>query len=430
MKKTFLSFVLVLVVVSINYAQDAKKALKNAEKDLARYYQDQIGNADKLTSSLEALKVAFADDMVKADPESWIIRGEIFNTIGNNEIAQKTLKPDLVLTQPKAGIEAANAFSKAIELAVKKNHTKDALAGLIETELLLQNIGVTNYQSNDVAGAFENFYTYLNISKLIVANGGTTRLADPATKSDIEYYALATGSLANVEASKLQALALDMAKAGTDKPLVYETLFKLNSGKDEVAAVKYLEEGRMKFPDDAGLLFAEINYYLQKGKLDILVDKLKTALAKEPDNISIYTTLGSVYDQLTTQERKAGNAAKVNEYFSLAFDYYNQAMAKDPKNFDATYSLGALYYNKAAAMTEELNKISNDYSAAGTKKYNAYKAEMDGVFEQALPYFIKAEAMNPNDVNTLIALKEIYARKGMLDKSSEYKARIDKAQDK
>lgn len=430
MKKTFLSFVLVLVVVGINYAQDAKKALKNAEKDLARYYQDQVGNADKLTSALDALKVAFADDMIKADPESWIVRGEIFNTIGNNEIAQKTIKPDLVLTQPKAGIEAANAFTKAIELAVKKNHTKDALAGLIETELLLQNIGVTNYQSNDVVGAFENFYTYLNISKLIVANGGTTRLADPATKSDIEYYALATGSLSNADASKLQELALDMAKAGTDKPLVYETLFKLNIAKDEASAVKYLEEGRVKFPEDAGLLFAEINYYLQKGKLDILVDKLKTALAKEPDNISIYTTLGSVYDQLTTQERKAGNVAKVNEYFSLAFDYYNQAMAKDPTNFDATYSLGALYYNKAAAMTEELNKISNDYSAAGTKKYNAFKAEMDGVFEQALPYFIKAESMNPNDVNTLIALKEIYARKGMLEKSSEYKARIEKAQDK
>ena len=430
MRRTFLSFVLVLVIATFNYAQDAKKALKNAEKDLAKFYQDQVANADKLQLALDGIKVAFEDDLVKSDPESWLIRGEIYNTIGNNEITQKTLKPNYVLKNANAGVEAAKSFSKAIELAVKKNHTKDALAGLVETELLLQNIGVTNYQANDVAGAFENFYTYLNLSKLITANGGTSRLADDTTRSDIEYYALATGGLSNADPSKLSSLALDMVKSGTDKPLVYETLYKLNSGKDDAAALKYLEQGRVKFPDDSGLLFAEINYYLTQGKLDILVDKLKTALTKEPDNISIYTTLGSVYDQLTTQERKAGNSAKVNEYFALAYDYYNQAMAKDPKNFDAIYSLGALYYNKAAAMTEDLNKISSDYSAAGTKKYNALKTEMDGVFEQSLPYFIKAEAMDANDLNTLIALKEIYARKGMLDKSSEYKIRIEKAQSK
>ena len=59
------------------------------------------------------------------------------------------------------------------------------------------------------------------------------------------------------------------------------------------------------------------------------------------------------------------------------------------------------------------------------KKYNAIKAEMDGYFKEALPYFLKAEELDPKDQNTMIALKEIYAREGQLDKSAEYKAKLE-----
>jgi tetratricopeptide (TPR) repeat protein len=117
--------------------------------------------------------------------------------------------------------------------------------------------------------------------------------------------------------------------------------------------------------------------------------------------------------------------AKADEYFGLAYDYFKQALEKDPKSFDAVYSQGALYYNKAASMTSKLNELGNDYSSAGTKKYNAIKAEMDGYFKEALPYFLKAEGLNSKDLNTMIALKEIYAREGNLEKSGEYKTKIE-----
>ena len=127
------------------------------------------------------------------------------------------------------------------------------------------------------------------------------------------------------------------------------------------------------------------------------------------------------------KERTAGNTEKADEYFTLAFEKYAEALAKEPTNFDATYSQGALYYNKAASMTAKLNELSNDYSSAGTKKYNAIKAEMDGYFKQALPFFLKAEELSPKDLNTMVALKEIYAREGQLDKSAEYKAKMEAA---
>ena len=430
MKKLLFIVFALTMVVGTSWSQDAKKALKNASKDLAKYYQDPINNMGKLDEALVAMSGAFQDEMVKTDPESWIIRGEIYNSIGNAETNQLILNPAYKVKTPNAGMEDVAAFQKAMELAVKKGQTKDAVKGLEESEGLLSNAGISSFQASDYMTAFTNFNAYLQVSKIIKDNGGKSRLDEPQLKADIQYYNVVSGYYGHADDAVLLPLLMEMHTAGTDKSLVYEAIFNIKSKSDEEGAMKILEEGRQKFPDESGLLFAEINFYLSKGKLDVLVEKLKMAIQKEPDNVSVYTTLGNVYDQLVTKEREAGNLPKSQEYFDLAYDYYNQALGKDPKNFDATYSIGALYYNKAAAMTAELNKLSNDFSAAGTKKYNTIKTEMEGIFEQALPFFQKAESLDPNDLNTMIALKEIFARKGQLDKSQEYKAKIEAIQQK
>jgi tetratricopeptide (TPR) repeat protein len=161
------------------------------------------------------------------------------------------------------------------------------------------------------------------------------------------------------------------------------------------------------------------------GKLDELIGKLQMAIEKEPDNISLYTTLGNVFDNLYQREYAAGNKAKADEYFAKALGYYEQSLQKDPKYFDAIYSAGALYYNKAAAMTLELNKLADDYTKEGLKKYNDKKKEISAQFDLALPYFQRCETLNPNDISTLTALKEIFARRDDLEKSNEFKRRLE-----
>ena len=155
---------------------------------------------------------------------------------------------------------------------------------------------------------------------------------------------------------------------------------------------------------------------------------MKAAIEKEPDNKSLYLTLGNVYDNLFQKSSEAKDATKSEEYIQSALDYYGKAMEKDPEYMDATYSIGALYYNRAAAYTQEMNKLADDYSKPGIAKYNAMKEQVDKEFEKALPYFQQAERMDPNDLNTLIALKEIYARKNQLNVSNEFKARLEKVQ--
>lgn len=429
MKQFFLSTVFVLVALSIVQAQEYKKQLKNANKTLGKYYLDPVANKSALDETLTSINSIFSAEDAKADPEAWITKGQIFNEIAkaemNKKVMDEALKLKYDLGTPEAGLIALESFEKAISLSIKKSQTKDALAGIRENEDFINNIGITYFQVQDYNNAFKNFMGSLKAHDILKSNKEASRLDDEAIKKDQTFYTAVSGYFGDFKKESLP-LFETLYKNGGAQALVYEALFNISvEGENVEKAMEYLEAGRKAYPDENGLLFAEINYYLKVGKLDILTDKLKAAIAKEPDNLSVYTTLGNVYDQLNQKERTAGDLVKADEYFNLAFDYYSQALAKDPKNFDATYSQGALYYNKAASMTAKLNELGNDYSSAGTKKYNALKTEMDDYFKQALPYFLKAEELDPKDQNTMIALKEIYAREGQLDKAAEYKTKLE-----
>jgi len=63
------------------------------------------------------------------------------------------------------------------------------------------------------------------------------------------------------------------------------------------------------------------------------------------------------------------------------------------------------------------------------KKYEAMKEKVFNQFDEALPFFQKSEMLNPNDTNTLIALKEIFARKDDLPTSNEFKDRLQTVQE-
>ena len=216
-----------------------------------------------------------------------------------------------------------------------------------------------------------------------------------------------------------------LADNGTDQPFVYEALFNLyNDKNNETEAMKYLDMGRTKFADDTGLLYAEINYYIKKGKLNELIDKLKKAIELDPQNVSVYTTLGSVYDQLNTKAYESNDTIGQKENFGNALNYFNKALEIDPNNFDAIYSIGALYYNHAANYTKEINNYANDFSAAGTKKYNELKSKMLDLFNTAKPYFEKAYGINEKDLGVLQALSEISARQDKLDEAKIYRDKL------
>ncbi|NNF22190.1 MAG: hypothetical protein HKN67_09620 [Saprospiraceae bacterium] len=405
-------------------AQDPGKDLKNAEKSLKQFITDET-KLDQLNEGMRLLESAFTSSEISGQAKSWLTKGKIFNEVANAEFKRKTIDPAYQLASEDAAIKAFKAFAKANEITTKKNDLKTIENGVTEVESHLNNFAIFAYQAQEYNAAFDNFKTSIEAYELLKSMDKKSRLDDAEMLLTDQYFFAGVSGYYAQRYDEVAPYLQKLYEDDSEEAFVYEALYNMYRDSDSDKAKGYLDKGRMKFPDDTGLLFAEINHYLKNGELDKLISKLELALEKEPDNVSIYNTLGSVYDQLHQKEREAGNEEKAQEYFNKALEYYNLVLAKDESNFDATYSVGALHYNKAATYVDVLNELAADLTTAGMKKYDATKVEMDEIFNKALPFFLKAEGLNGSDMNTLIALKEIYARLNDLEKSESYKMKME-----
>jgi hypothetical protein len=425
MKKIFLAILAFALVTGTSIAQtpaaDLIKAANKAVKNIG-------GKKEKLAAAEAAIDAMMKTPENQTSWEALLVKGKMYNEMSSIDNLQlttarltgKTYKPEFT----KSAMMASDALIAASKATQDKKQLKDVISSLSEAQGNLGNYVSEFTDAKDYVSAYNCLNTGLTTHDALKAVGAKS-IFDKA-----EEYAkqVSLVGLLSVYADKEKesvAIYEKMIALKKDTSYVYSSLYKVKADSDPAAALKYLEMGRQKYPDDAQLLFTEINYYLKAGKLEILIDKLKAGIAKEPKNVSLYFTLGNVYDNLSQQEK---DPAKSEGYAADAMTYYKKTLDLDSKNSDAIYSIGASFYNKAALFSKEMKKLESDFSKEGQKKYDAAQALMLAEFDKALPYFKKAESINPNDQNTLIALKEIYAKKNDMALSKEFKARLDTVQ--
>jgi len=417
---------LVLITFFIGFtqvhAQDAEKDAKAADKALSRYYMNNNDMA-KLAEAKSAIDKAFTAGASSA--EAYMTRGEIYAQYGNADALMKQLNPNSPLKQPEAPLIAYDSYVNAFNKFDKQRDKTKVLEKLAEVLNSLNNAGSEALSAQDFEKSFQNFNGMLNILNLYKTAGMKSPLQKEEDNNNVIYITALTAFNSNHidEATKLYNLAYD---SGFKTAGIYDGLYRVYEKTDLAKASAFLSEGRKAFPDDNNLLFSQINLSLKQGKLDALIGDLKMAMEKEPENVSVINTMANVYDQLYQSAKEKNDTVKATEYQNNALKYYNEALKKDPKNSLALYSIGTIYYNQAAEYIKKMNELDNDLSSAGLKKYAFFKDKTDGAFDKALPYFLQAEVADPTDKNTLIALKEIYARKDQLDKSKEYKLKLEK----
>lgn len=438
MKKLFLLCLMsMLYLASVHAQEDPEKTVKKAIKAFNTFNLEPNTKAASLDEARTLIDQVFQSEAMNNNVAALLAKGQIYAGYITKDQTQRLLNPAYKSTYDfPASYIAYQSFAKALELAEKKFEKSDAVKGLQGLTGDLNNMGNELYNEGKFKESYEHFLASMDIHEKVKANALPSALDKPEDYNN-QMFILA--------AAAIKAKMYDEAKTYNDKLIqadyqdggIYENQYEiLTHAGDNKGAETILEEGRKKLPDDVGLMFKEINHYIRQGRLDILVDKLKAAITKEPSNVSLYTTLGNVYDNLyqkdsiTIQKDKAGNytvmeGIQSNENYTNAESYFSQATSLDAKNADAYYGLGAFYYNVAARMTTILNKLADDYSKEGSKKYEAIKVEVFAMFDKSLPSFKASEALNANDRNTLIALKEIYARKNEFDLSNEYKRRLE-----
>src|SRR5690625_6365252 len=98
--------------------------------------------------------------------------------------------------------------------------------------------------------------------------------------------------------------------------------------EDPDAASAILQEGREKYPDDLTLLYAEINMALQNNEIGSLEEQLKEAIQKDPENVSLYATTGSVCDRFY-QDVSVEDPEQAEVYVGSAEVYFEGVLVVD-----------------------------------------------------------------------------------------------------
>ena len=434
MKKLLFFILTVSLPLSAMLAQDAEQAYKNAKK---AFNSAATLENDKRTAKLEEasqqIDIAVAgissfDE--KTAPKVYQMSGKIYNDLAKIDFTALTFgEAGYTAKYPDASKKAFEAYTSILELEGLKKYAKnDAYDGLRTVSTYLSNDGRFAFNDKDYKKAYESFNSVSKIDDILTSNK-QRGLFDDADKKNEHLYVTALGAFTAGLNDEAKRIFEQLDKDGYQSEGVYDSLFKIYAaeGKDE-EALAILAKGREIFPNDEMLRVSEINYYLKAGKLDVLTGKLEAAIEADPQNITLYSTLGHVYDNLSQNEYEEGDKENAKKNFDLAYQYYSKALEIDDKHFNTIYNLGALYYNKAAQVVRELIALEEDYSAEGLRKAEAKRGEMMDLFDKALPYFQRAEALQPNDLGTLSALQEIYARKDNLDMVKEFKGRLQKVQ--
>jgi tetratricopeptide (TPR) repeat protein len=431
MKKSVLVlFVALVSLLQVNAQDEGTKLAKKAAKDLVGYNIDPAGNKAKLNEAKEKIDQAMKLADAQASATAWLTQGNIYSTLAQQATAMRMVNATAPLPTDNPALTAYKAFKKCYEMADKKYDKKDALTGIKDVEANVNIFGYDAYERKDFAGSYAAFAATVEGAELLKAGGEKSVYETPeAMQSQLFLTGLTAQLAGNTDAA--MPIYEKLYAAGTKESTVYQGLYAMKSAKgQEEEALKVLSEGRKKFPDDTALLFDEINAYLKQGKLDQLIGNLQEAIKKESKNVDLYVTLGNVYDNLQQKYTTDKDAVKAAEYEALAVKTYGQALELDPKNATAVYSIGAISFNKAALLTQQMNDIANgEPTSANFAKIDKINAEVKVLFSTALPHFKKAEGLNPNDKNTLIALKEIFARLDDLDMASEFSKRYKVVED-
>lgn len=414
----------------VSASPELREQIKIAEHNVSMYKINPQAT-DKLALAREAIDRA--ETMLGGDSKNvrydvLFLKGEVYENTAKSVLAQYRLDkfvPDIKALSADA-TSAYKAYVASLSDAEKKIHTLNSYNAIQRMQGILNETMVIASNNGDYVNQY-------NLGKLTMASHG---ILMPEGKSlydeeNIQSIQFSTAVAALQIGKRKEAKELFTALQNNDyqDPMIYEVLAQMaRSDENSEEEIRLLQQGRTLFPDDAGLLFAELNYYLRSGDSKKTLPLIEIALAKEPENVGLLTTAGDVYSQMASRDRKAGETQRSEKHLTKSLGYYEKVLEYNSSDAIAYGGIAALYYNRAADNSMALNKISNDYTREGLAKYNALLKMIKEDFNRALPYFQKVEAREPNNISALIALKQIYSTLEDMEKFEVFKKRLAKVQ--
>ena len=398
----------ILFIATLGFVSSSVIGQSNKVVSAYSYHQHYLKDKDveELLQAVENIEPATIHEKTMNEPKTWFYRGNIYSSIHESKSDNEKIK-ELKLI---AINEAYKSYMKSLDLDTKKEYSADVKQrlGTVLSQIVNQGINFYNEKKyGDALGSFENALSINNYFKrvdtLVIYNAALA--ADKSSQLDkaVNYFQ---------ELIKL--------KYGQGKTYSYLASIYKNQ-KNENKAFEIVKEGRMAYPNDKGLIIEELNYYLAQGKIQEAINNLNLAITGDSTNHILHFSLGTLYDNLANPDKSKPQLtdAVYKDYMSKSELSYKKSLEIKTDYFDATYNLGALYFNQAVKINDKSNSIKDD------KLYQAEVKKADEKFAVCLPYLEKALELQPTDKNTLLSLKQLYARTGQTEKYKKIKELLE-----
>lgn len=369
----------------------------------------KAGQLDKAKENIDA---ACQHTQTQNSAKTWLYKGNIYLAIALTENEKfKALHPDPL----KIALEA---YQKSLaldpEYVQPMVNPPSAKIGVLAIAEKYYNMGVDMYNARQFEKALSLFQQSKQINQSI-----TIRSTDTLSTFNAAITAL---QLKNEELA-IQYLQ-ELVAANVKSPEVYSTLISLYANRKEFEkAEAVLNRAKRINPNDINILISEVNLYLAKGDLSKSKDALEKAIQKNPTNPILYFNIGANYDQMMAKNESLQDSTRAN-YFRQAEQAYLKAIELKTDYFDAIYNLGALYYNEGLRLFLIAQNITD------LKLYTEKEKEFLDYWQKSIPFLEKAHELDPNDLQTLVTLKALYARLNLIDKMKSADQKIKNLQTK
>ncbi|MDR1667277.1 MAG: tetratricopeptide repeat protein [Bacteroidales bacterium] len=372
--------------------QDAKKGSNpNTWMNRGKLFWDAYGlNIQYLRQGMPATEIV----LFLGKPNETVTEGEI-ETYVYSRIKIYFLKGVLTHWEETASVvdnplpEAIKAYQKAKSLDEKGKLTKKIEEAYNGINRDLEAKAFNEYALKNYKGAYDdaqekialnNFFGKIDTAFYYYAGYFAYALSEAGENMWKE-------SISNFD----NALLYGYKETGENAGLIYTMLYNSCTALgDTLKGLSYAEKGFQQNPDDIGLIYIMINYYMNRKENQKALDYIEKAKINDSKNALLYFVEGSLHDKLGNKEK--------------AIEAYDMAISIDPSDYGYHYNKGVVYYNSAVKLMEEADKITNN------AEYEKLKSLADDEFYKAIPLMEKALELHVGDRDVMETLKSLYFR--------------------
>jgi Flp pilus assembly protein TadD len=251
---------------------------------------------------------------------------------------------------------------------------------------------------------FENAANTISIAKI----QDTTSLA----------YAAYNAGLAG-EKQKQKEYYIELLKDNAKSISIYAALADIyRSEKDSADALKVIRDGKKRYPNNLQMTLSESNVYISFNDVPKALSTLTIAAQKDSSNYLVFNAIGINYQKI--YEDTLQSVANRSDAYKRSEAAYLKAIQLKPDFYDVQLNLASLYFNSAVPLALKANSLPLEQKDAYDKLLN----EANRYYKLALPYLKKADELQPNDLNTLNSLRQIYSSLGETENLKAIQAKI------